>query len=676
MALPTTTDALVANLMAERIVMRKMFLELKEKTRYFYNVEIEDVPWSERLVVKQLSRKNIPSEFLAKYPFDFKIRFTALGCNMLKCYKHNYNEPCKGKNPTIINGEFFKCQSACYEVFEEFNQFLMEKFELSNVYRKSKNPPMELPFETLSIKDDNDDYCGTQLTELKRFAILPSSRWVDHTAGDDANMILDGELARKYLAKKYRNQPVQRRNMAGLVDSPPLNWNTADQTINFNYSYCKRFVKEYDPATDTCYTAPGRKVAGFLLGDNFVKQFPDLQDLSLENYPFRYLDDQVYGLNGITDINKGYFEDDVTQESIAERTFNNHPDKLVSNIEIVNNTNFFKTSGGRTQAWIFNDNKEDGGIGDILLDMAQNMAIESTAEGVSVVTPKMVGKLIQNKVTPMLIKNTIRLSSFKIPVVTRVASLLIRTQLINLSLKLSLRILIAFSSTASFIFAFGIVTAIADIFLTIYNVGGFNNEVTREMIDEKKRQMINQTIDSVMKDWGQIYIPIIRDPIDDYACPMINPEFLYNLCIINFLQMYPNELENIGNMGISEVEVQNIALEYLSQLTINSAGQTIINYEEYNKTQNDKEVETTISLLETHEKKKRVNTNSYLWKDSDLHLLRIGITCWILSLLLFLFLNIKSRMLTICGLVCFFVWFTFIKLSIQKLNKKKIKIIK
>ena len=35
MALPTTRDILVANLMAQRVLMRKNFIELKEKTKYF-----------------------------------------------------------------------------------------------------------------------------------------------------------------------------------------------------------------------------------------------------------------------------------------------------------------------------------------------------------------------------------------------------------------------------------------------------------------------------------------------------------------------------------------------------------------------------------------------------------------------------------------------------------------
>ena len=660
MALPTTTDILIANVMAERIIMKDMFLELKEKTIYFRDVELIDVPWTDRLTVSQLI-DNIPPKFLAKYPFDFKIRFTTLGCNKLKCYKHNYNEPCKGKTPTIINNEFFKCQPACYKVFEDFNKFLLEKYQLPD--KRPKNPSMELPFETTSISAENDDtcYCGTQLTNLKRFAILPSARWADFAAGSDADKILDASSAGPYLLKKYKDQPVQRRRLAGLVDSPPLNWNTRDQTINFNQSYCKRFVKEYDPIADECYTIVERKVAGFLLGDTFIRQFPELRDLSLENYPFRYLDETVNGLDGISRVNNGYVERPINEDAII---LSDTPDKTVSKMEIVNDSSFFKTSA---RAWLFRDENDRNGMGSILLDMARDIAIENSVEKFFETAPKLIAKLLEKKVAPKIIKNTVALSWVKIHTVTKIVSLLIRTQLTNLTIKLSVRILAAASNAASIVFAVGIVTAIADIFLTIYNVGGFNNEITREMVDEKKREIINQTVDCVLRDWGRLYVPIIRDPNDEYASPFINPEFLYNVCIINFSKMYPNELDSIGNMGISEINVQNVALEYLSYLTVNSAGQTIAEYRENDVDSNNQEIETTLSFIDEYDEKENNNnnTNVFLWKDTDLYLLKIGVICWILSLIIFLFLKIQSKTLVVCGTVCFIAWFIFISLSLD-----------
>ena len=281
--------------------------------------------------------------------------------------------------------------------------------------------------------------------------------------------------------------------------------------------------------------------------------------------------------------------------------------------------------------------------------------------------PKLIAKLLEKKVAPKIIKNTVALSWVKIHTVTKIVSLLIRTQLTNLTIKLSVRILAAASNAASIVFAVGIVTAIADIFLTIYNVGGFNNEITREMVDEKKREIINQTVDCVLRDWGRLYVPIIRDPNDEYASPFINPEFLYNVCIINFSKMYPNELDSIGDMGISEINVQNVALEYLSYLTVNSAGQTIAEYRENDVDSNNQEIETTLSFIDEYDEKENNNnnTNVFLWKDTDLYLLKIGVICWILSLIIFLFLKIQSKTLVVCGTVCFIAWFIFISLSLD-----------
>lgn len=674
--LPTTTDIVLANLLAERVLMRETFLELKQKSKYFYNVEIQDVPWSDR----KLLPKNMPPEFLAKYPFDFKITFDTLGCNMLKCYKHNYKKPCKGRNPTLINDEFFHCQSACYQVFEDINTFLMEKFHLSKEIgsRRKQHTPMEMPFETMSIQDAAGCcFCGTQLTDLKRFALLPSARWFD--SGDaDAQKTLDANEAAAYLSAKYQHQPVQRRRMSGLVDAPPLGFNVANQTINFNRSYCKRFVREYSLASDACYTKVKRKVAGFLFGDSFVRQFPDLQDISLENFPFEYIHETITGNDGIREVNKGYEERPVSGERVSEKTHHTRPDKKTQQMEVVEvneyeKNTFFKTAA----AGFFNDDEDDGGLSAILLDMVACVSIEMGAEVATVSMPKIMAKLIEKRIAPQLIRNTIHFNTLQVPLVTRVTSLLIRTQLANLSLKLSLRFLSVFAASASFVFAIGLITLVPDIVLSMYNVGGFNNELTREMVDGKKRQIIDKTIDIVLKNWGQMYLPLVRDPADNYASPLITPEFVYNLGVVNFVKMYPDLRVNIGHTGIPENHLQRVAFEYLAALTVNSAGQTIDknNVQQEEKEEEEEKAKATLLLSESSSQHSRVKSNTssfFLRNDTDLGLLQVGIFCWVLSLLLFVIVNIKSKTLVVCGMICFIVWFTFIKLSIQRLKKRKI----
>ena len=129
MAKPTDVDFINAHLATDRIMLRKMFEELRDHrhSKYFKNVVIRNVEWKDKTFLHCMP-PNMPEEFLKKYPYDFEVSYTTRGCNMLKCYRHK-----KGcSTPTLINNYVVGCGEACFSVYREFDRYLREKFQLNN----------------------------------------------------------------------------------------------------------------------------------------------------------------------------------------------------------------------------------------------------------------------------------------------------------------------------------------------------------------------------------------------------------------------------------------------------------------------------------------------------------------------------------------------------------------
>ena len=149
MAKPTETDFINAQLVTDRILLKKLFQELRDRpqSKYFKNVVIKNIDWNKKTFANSMPL-NFPDEFLKKYPYDFEISFTTLGCNMLKCYKHK-TSPCS--TPLLINNYVLACSEACFSIYREFNDYLREKFKLNNINNDDDNDI--LPFETFSIHD-------------------------------------------------------------------------------------------------------------------------------------------------------------------------------------------------------------------------------------------------------------------------------------------------------------------------------------------------------------------------------------------------------------------------------------------------------------------------------------------------------------------------------------------
>ena len=321
MAQPTESDFINAHIVTNRILLKKLFQELRDRpqSKYFKNVIIKDIDWNKK-TLKNKMPINFPHEFLKKYPYDFEINFTVLGCNMLKCYKHKKTF-CP--TPVLINKYLFACNEACFSVYNEFNDYLKEKFDLNNISMISDNNNNDddnniLPFETFSIHDSvkEKNYCGIQLTPLKTFSILPSSRWWN-----------DENISAKEYVEKHKHLPLQLRELSGLVDAPPLTWNKQTQNVHFNRDYCKRFNKKYDETKDYCHYKFLRKGVNYLFGENFINMFPDLEQILLDgSVPFEHLH-AVIQERGL-DIDKGYEEIPIQQKELEKQTFNDIPDRI------------------------------------------------------------------------------------------------------------------------------------------------------------------------------------------------------------------------------------------------------------------------------------------------------------------------------------------------------------
>ena len=335
MGKPLESDFINAHLITNRILMRKMFETLRDKptSKYFKNIVIKDVDWS----VKTFSNNNIPLNFpqkiLDKYPYDFEISFTSLGCNMLKCYNNNNNNNNNNnKNinqPMLINNYILGGGEACLAIYKEFNNYLKEKFFLPYI-KENDNNEKSIPFETFSIYDEKKDknYCGIQLTSLKTFSILPSSRWNN------------GEESAKEYLEKYKDStpPLRLRELAGLIDAPPLTWDIKKQNAQFNYSYCRRFNKQYNRLEDYCYHSFVRKGANYVFGENFINNtFPSLDNMLInKTLPFEYLNDLIWN-NGLK-IDDGYSEKVISQTEFEKRLHIAEPDIKLRNTNVINNS--------------------------------------------------------------------------------------------------------------------------------------------------------------------------------------------------------------------------------------------------------------------------------------------------------------------------------------------------
>ena len=738
--LPTLTDITRGLLIVNRILLRRAFERLKSRrdSKYFKNIIIKNIEWGEITPIP----KNFPDEFRALFPYDFTVEYTTLGCNMLKCYKHDYKKPCRGN--FIINKNIPVCSEACRGVYEEFNAYLGEQFKLNHLPKS--NSHNELFFETFSIEKHHNNgsgsercYCGMQLTDLKRFGILPSSRWIPNEKGNsNVDEIEDDSPSSTFLTKRkywqiHRDNPLQVCDMAGLVDSPPLTWDINDQNLKFNPKYCTRFRKYYDPEVDRCLKPVHRKVLGFVFGNNVTNQFSDSDLLNISTMPTSYIIESTMTANKIPELNPGYKERLVSQKKIERGFFTKIPDKVIKRREMVN---IIKPQNERDIEGLMVGHYKDeisikvgSEIGlsvlKILLVIGEDVLIEEGIESSPAISTFLL-KYYSKKFILDTTKNIIMIGRGVKGLIDsglQLATIILRAIISEVWIQIAIRSLTMLSSATTVIGTIGILTIIPEILLSKYNVGGYNREITREHIESQRRRLIEETIKQISSSNSKIntnndflsplsYISISTDNDSqdkekslDILSPLITPEFIYNLCIINFHNLYPENINDIGRTGLDPQEEYILIQQYLSFLKINSIGQYIFIHDnndlsiintmenimmENKKNKNDDNVEAESILENSTDMVKReidkvmydfksVDFNSTLvGKNYDLYILMACILLGIITcFLLYGFLcqycqffhrkNINSIMVGVVLILfggCFWIWKYIIKRAI------------
>lgn len=630
---PTASDFINAQLVTDRILLRKLFEELRDRpqSKYFKNITIKNVHWHEKTFRHSQFPLNFPQEFLEKYPFDFEASFTTLGCNMLKCYKHKKDHD----KPTLINNSIYACSEACVAIYKEFNDYLREKFNI--LIKEKKKEEEDFPVETFSIYDKvkNENFCGIQLTSFKTFSILPSSRW-----------FTDKDIS---VEEYVKDNSTNLRNLAGLVDAPPLTWNTEKQNAHFNRAYCKRFQKEYLAEKDECFLKFHREALSFLFGYNFVNMFPEFEDVIINgSIPFEHLKDYITG-NGLN-INDGYFEEPVSQLQLEEKMYVDTPDRITENCRVINN----KSSSSFQQRKVA---AAAAAINNIFVQIIEEAAKEAGIEMSVTTLPSISARLLKHYSSKFL-ERALAKNSF-LPLSIRLFSLTARMVINELTIKLAAKLLTFIASTANIFFTVTIITIIPDLILSYYNIGGFDNELTREQIEKRRKSTLDNILKVNMKQYDDALNFIVVD--DDYISPIITPEFVYKLCLYNFLKHNPDKAIDICHNGLGpEEDREDLSLEYLKLLKVNSVGQ-IIKYKKEEEEQEEDDKEFINYTLAAAAKETNKVGNLILKYDADLYFLSIGSVLLILSIILYLFNPILSCIFIYSSLFCFIIWVIIFK---------------
>ena len=619
---PTQTDITTAILITDRILLRQTFEKLinRKESKYFKNITIRDIPWGEITPVP----KNFPLEFKIKYPYDFVAEFTTLGCNALKCYKHDYEKPCRGSQPYFINEKFGACSEACYKVYDEFNDFLCEEFKIK-IDNKLND---ELPFETLSIEKPFPDeggieqyFCGIQLVDLKRFAILPASRWNEKFESYSTESPSSTFLTQRSFKDVHENHPSKICDMAGLVDSPPLDWNTETQNINFNQAYCKRFRKEYDAFNDSCYKLAHRKVLDFVIGENIINQASDEELL----FPFLMLVDK----GGSMALNNGYVEKKISQKKFERAFYNDISDKTIRRKEKISIIKPQKQQEihvidvlGHYKDMISNKVTKDIGIAilEIMRSMGEEILIEEGITSSPAITNYLL-RYFSRKIVNKASKIT-HTTKGLINCALRMMITVSRAIVSEVSIQLAIKCITILTSIFNIHWAFVVLLLIPEILLGVYNVGGYNREIDRERINKIRSENVrailtninfggnddNSSLFQISKSFlaPLSYISITLSDNDDknnnnnnIISPLITPELIYNMCLVNFHSKFPKYINEIGRTGLNPNEGIELAFEYLSLLKVNSIGQYLYKFDEID----DINITETVDNVMKNEKK-------------------------------------------------------------------------
>ena len=141
---------------------------------------------------------------------------------------------------------------------------------------------------------------------------------------------------------------------------------------------------------------------------------------------------------------------------------------------------------------------------------------------------------------------------------------------------------------------------------------------------------------------------------------MITPEFIYHLCLLNFLEKNPEQNITICYNALGpEEEREQVALEYIKWLKVNSVGQ-MIQYENTNtKDDDDKFIQTMIDNSKNNQSIHQRIINHMKKYNTDIYILCLASILLVISLILLLLRHPRSSCFWFyISLLLYFVWFS------------------
>ena len=597
----TISDVIRATTCVQRVLFRKTFEELRDRPDSFYwkYVVIENSPWKDDDI------NRMPISFLKKYPTDFKITYSEKGCNIIKCYHDVYcndeNGDFKRINKNIQTSSestpIYACGGACTGIYVEFFEYLLTRYDLGKGLGKIIQPiqPIHQPlvyFDTLNIIDKNETanepfinveespshpsssllsspscYCGLELTALKTLALRPSSRWMpkDNDAADVESI---PKIDKEYLEEHVRHYPAKWRAATGLVDSPPLSWNAENQNVYFNEEYCNRFRSRYDRQTDTCYQTTDRKILNFFLGKHVVSQLSSNQWKSVlsfnPDFQMKIIEDVIQQKKLFT-IDMGHSVEIVETPTTAFESVPIPQTPAMHPLRV----NLLKTTYKFDR--VIKHSVEDKNILTLFTDLAvTTIAMESSTK-----IPALVAYLLRyfsEHILRDMIQDVAYISTEKL--YTRLLIMVIQSGLVKFGIDIAVKFLAGVSTTGGVIALISLAFLPLEILASVYNWGGYNNEMHRSFIDKERREL--QTL--LMKDYAHMshvdFLSITTEGGGDFVTPNITPEIIYYVALSAFIQRFPNLEEELRKKALQDSYLMTEE-EYLSQLTHNSLGQKI-----------------------------------------------------------------------------------------------------
>ena len=197
--------------------------------------------------------------------------------------------------------------------------------------------------------------------------------------------------------------------------------------------------------------------------------------------------------------------------------------------------------------------KKRAAVVNVFTEIVEEISKEISIELSVTTLPNISARLLKHYSSKFLERVLVVSHSSSLPVSIRLFSLTARLVINELTIKLAARLLTFVASSANILFTITMITVIPDIVLSYYNIGGVNNELTREQLDSYRKSSLDNLLKTNLAQYDDMLNYIIIDN-GNYISPVITPEFIYYLCIINFLKHNPEKAVDICHNGLGPEE--------------------------------------------------------------------------------------------------------------------------